>query len=385
MPIPEQRDLDKARGDVRDWLAGKLPDAKDLSISPLIGPAFTGFSNETLLFDASWSEGGEPRSAGYAIRVKPTSHTIFLEADFDSQYRVMNALSEHTDVPLPPVHWFEDDESVLGAPFFVMGKLEGNVPSDNPPYTQTGWLFDEATPAVRQRAIENGLDALSRIHQADWRKLELDVLDKPQYGASGIDQQINYYERSFEWAAQGKPQPIAEAALDWVKANKPTGEQHLALAWGDARINNQMFDDDGNVVAVFDWEMVTLADPMMDLAWWLFLDRHFHEGWPAPESQAKAWGAGTPGGAPRMEGFPTREQMRARYEELTGWKAHDIEFYEVFAGLRFAVVMMRIAALVVEFDLLPADTDMGTNNIVTRLLAAMLGLPSPGPEPLPVV
>ena len=59
MPIPEQRDLDKARGVIRDWLAGKLPDARDLTISTLVGPAFTGFSNETLLFDASWHEGGE--------------------------------------------------------------------------------------------------------------------------------------------------------------------------------------------------------------------------------------------------------------------------------------------------------------------------------------
>jgi aminoglycoside phosphotransferase (APT) family kinase protein len=381
MPIPEQRNLDKARGVIRDWLAGQLPDARDLSISPLVGPAFTGFSNETLLFDASWTEGGEPRSAGYVIRVKPTSHTIFLEADFDSQYQVIKTLSQHTDVPLPPVHWFEEDTSVLGAPFFVMGRVEGHVPADNPPYTQTGWLLDEATPEVRQRVVESGLEALTRIHQTDWRKLELDFLDKPQYGATGIDQQIAYYERSFEWAAQGKPQPIAEASLDWVKANKPTGEQHIALAWGDARINNQMFDDDGNVVAVFDWEMVTLADPMMDLAWWLFLDRHFHEGMPAPDSQGSLYGGGP--GVPRMEGFPTREQMLARYKELTGWKAHDLEFYEVFAGLRFAVVMMRIASLVVEFELLPSDTDMGTNNIVTRLLAAKLGLPAPGPDPLP--
>jgi aminoglycoside phosphotransferase (APT) family kinase protein len=369
MPIPEQRNLDDARGVIRDWLAGKLPDARDLSISPLIGPAFTGFSNETLIFDASWTEAGEPRSAGYVIRVKPTVHTIFLESDFDSQYRVIRALSDHTDVPMPPVYWYEDDESVLGAPFFVMGKVEGNVPADNPPYTQTGWLLEEATPAVRQRVVENGLDALARVHQANWRKLELDFLDKPQYGATGIDQQITYYEKSLEWAAQGKPQPIAESTLDWVKANKPTNGQHIALAWGDARINNQMFDDNGNVVAVFDWEMVTLADPMMDLAWWLFLDRHFHEGIPAP----------------RMEGFPTREQMLAHYEELTGWRAHDLEFYEVFGGLRFAVVMMRIASMVVEFELMPPDTDLGTNNIVTRLLAAKLGLPAPGPEPLPAV
>jgi len=365
MPIPEQRDLDKARGVIRDWLAGKLPDARDLTISTLVGPAFTGFSNETLLFDASWREGGEARSAGYVIRVKPTSHTIFLEADFDSQYKVIKALSENTDVPLPPVHWFEDDESVLGAPFFVMGKVEGHVPSDNPPYTQTGWLLEEATPAVRTRVVENGLDALSQIHRTDWRTLGFDFLDKPQYGAPGIDQQIAYYERSFEWAAQDRPQPIAEAALKWVKANKPTGAQHLALGWGDARINNQMFDDAGNVVAVFDWEMVTLADPMMDLAWWLFLDRHFHEGMPAP----------------RMEGFPTRGEMVSYYEKASGRAARDLDFYEIFAGLRFAVVMMQLKTLLVEFEIMPPDTDMAVNNAVTRVLADLLGVPAPGPAP----
>src|SRR5262245_63392092 len=176
MPIPEQRDLEKARVVIRDWLAGELPDAHDLTISERTGAAFTGFSNETLHFDAKWSESGEARSAGYVIRVKPTAHTIFLEADFDSQYKVMRALSEHTAVPLPPVHWYEDDESVLGAPFFVMGKVEGHVPSDNPPYTQTGWLLEEATPAVRTRVVESGLDALAQLHEPDCRKLGVDLL-----------------------------------------------------------------------------------------------------------------------------------------------------------------------------------------------------------------
>lgn len=368
MPIPEQRDLEAARGVIGKWLAGKLPGARDVTVSPITGPAFTGFSNETLIFDATWNEGGEARRAGYVIRVKPTAHTIFLESDFDSQYKVMKALADGTDVPLPPVHWYEDDESVLGAPFFVMGKVDGRVPADNPPYTQQGWMKEEASPAERERIVLTGLEAMTHIHRADWGLLGLDFLEKPQYGAPGIDQQIAYYEKSFEWAAEGRPQPVAEAALEWVRANRPSGYQHLALAWGDARINNQMFDDEGNCVAVLDWEMVTLADPMMDLAWWLFLDRHFHEGLPAP----------------RMDGFPTRAQMLERYEELTGWEPHDLEFYEVFAGLRFAVVMMRVTAMVVEFGLMPPDTDMGTNNTVTRLLAAMLGLPSPG-EPVPAV
>ena len=363
MPIPEQRDLEAARGVIGEWLAGKLG-VDSVDVSTISGPAFTGFSNETLIFDATY----DGRTEGYVIRVKPTAHTIFLESDFDSQYKVMKALADGSEVPLPPVHWFEDDDSVLGAPFFVMDKVDGRVPADNPPYTQQGWMKEEASPAERERIVMTGLESMAKIHQADWQGLGLESLSKPQYGEPGFDQQLAYYEKSFEWAAEGRPQPIAEATLEWGRANRPTGDEHLALAWGDARINNQMFDDEGNCIAVLDWEMVTLADPMMDLAWWLFLDKHFHEGMPAP----------------RLEGFPTREQMLERYEEMTGWKPHDIEFYEVFAGLRFAVVMMRVTAMVVEFELMPPDTDMATNNTVTRLLAVMLGLPSPG-EPVPAL
>ncbi len=361
MPIPEQRNLDDARKVLRDWFAAKLPDASDLELGPLAGPASTGFSNETLIFDATWNEGGTPGSEGFVVRVKPTEHTVFLESDFESQYRVMRALSDHTDVPLAPLHWFEADESVLGAPYFVMGKVEGWVPGDSPFYTQAGWFVDEATPAQREALSLNGLAAMQQIHSADVDALGLRFLDKPQYGKPGLDQQINYYEAAFEWATRG-PNRIADAAREWVRANRPSSQEDLCLAWGDARINNQMFGPDQQVIAVFDWEMTTLADPMMDLGWWLFLDRHFHDGIDVA----------------RQPGFPTRERMVERYEELSGAPAHDLEFYEVFAGLRFAVVMMRIATLLVDFEVMPADADLAENNTVTIILADLLGLPRPG-------
>ncbi len=366
MPIPEQRDLEKTRGVLAQWLSDKLG-AADLSVSEITGPAFTGFSNETLLFDATWTDGGRPHRQGLVVRVAPTRHHLFLDPDFEFQHRVIKALGQHSDVAAPPMRWFEDDDTVLGAPFFVMDKLEGRVPGDSPPYTQAGWLLEDATPEQRRRVVESGLDALARIHAVDWKALDLDFLDKEQYGPTGIEQQVNYYERYLEWTVQGRSVPVAEAALEWVRANLPE-KQQIGLCWGDARINNQMFDHDGNVVAVFDWEMVTLADPMMDLGWWLFLDRHFHEGIPAP----------------RLEGFPTREEMVAYYEASTGRDARDLFFYEVFAGLRFCVIMARLADLLADFELVPAEADMANNNIVTRLTAALLDLPSPG-EPVPAV
>ena len=368
MPIPEQRDLEAARDVIARWLARTMPHATGVEVGPITGPALTGFSNETLMFDASWTSDGARRTEGLVIRVKPTRHTIFLEPDFESQYRVMRILAERTDVPMPPVKWFEDDESVLGAPFFVMGRVEGRVPADSPPYTMSGWMLEDSTPEQRRTLVEDGMDALVRIHALDPERLDLGFLDKPHYGARGIEQQLAYYERSFGWAVaeHGGEHPVVAATLDWVRAHLPPEQPEITLCWGDARINNQIFGPDHRCRAVLDWEMATLADPMMDLAWWLFLDRHFHEGVAAP----------------RMEGLPTREAMVARYVSRTGRAARDLEFYEVFAAFRFAVVMIRIATMLIEFELLAPDADMARNNTVTRLLAEMPGRPAPGPAPV---
>lgn len=370
MPIPEQRDLTQARATLAAWLASKLPDATEVQVGPITGPSSTGFSNETLLFDASWVTNGTTVTESLVLRVKPTQHTVFLEADFEHQYLVLRTLGERTRVPVPPVRWYEPDETCLGAPFFVMSKIDGRVPADSPAYTMEGWLLEESTPEQRRALVESGLDAMAAVHAVDWRELGLEVLTKPQYGSLGFEQQLRYYERSFEWAereAGYRAPAIARATLEWVRSHAPAVDPEITLCWGDARINNQLFGPDHRVVAVLDWEMVTLADPMMDLGWWLFLDRHFHEGMPAP----------------RMEGFPTRDEMVARYAHTSGRVARDLEFYEIFAGLRFAVVMIRIATLIADFGLMPVDAseEMAANNAVTRVLADLLGLPAPGPAP----
>lgn len=363
MPIPEQRDLEATRAVLAPWFAAAFG-GTDVEVGPIQGPALTGFSNETLLMDVtSTAADGTRRTEGVVVRVKPTAHTVFLESDFEWQYRVLEILGTRTAVPVPVVRGFEADPSILGAPFFVMDRIDGcRVPADSPPYTVGGWVHDDATPAQRRALVEHGLAAMAGVHALDWKELGLEFLDKPQYGALGFEQQLRYYEAAFAWAAEGEEQPVVGAALDWVRAQAPAVDPEITLCWGDARINNQLFDDDYGVAAVLDWEMVTLADPMMDLGWWLFLDRHFHEGCDRP----------------RLEGFPTREEMVAYYERVSGRTARDLDFYEVFAGVRFGVVMMRIRSLLVEFELMEPDTDMGRNNIVTHVLADLLGLPAPG-------
>jgi aminoglycoside phosphotransferase (APT) family kinase protein len=361
MPIPAPRDLSAARDQLTEWLAKRHPGATDVRLSEVSAPAFTGFSNETLLFDAGWTLDGERHELGIVARVKPTAYTVFLESEFETQYRVMELLGSQSDVMVPKVLGYEADPSWLGAPFFVMEKVDGRIPTDTPPYHTGGWMTD-ITPDERASIWWSGLEAMSAIHRLDWRRLGLEFLDNPQRGGPGLEQQLAYYEEYFAWAREGDANPVAEAGLAWIKDHLPAAEP-LALCWGDARIGNMIFRD-GRCVAVLDWEMVTLGNPVQDLAWWLFLDRHHSDGQDVP----------------RLEGFPPVAETVARWESLTGYTADEdqLRFYEIFAAFRFAVIMQRLIRMVVEFELLPPDTDQGVNNTVTRLLADSLGIPRPG-------
>lgn len=131
----------------------------------------------------------------------------------------------------------------------------------------------------------------------------------------------------------------------------------------DARIGNQLFHD-FECAAVLDWEMVALGDPLSDLGWWKFVDRHHSE----------------MRGLERLTGFASYDDTLVRRAERTGRTVDPalLDFYEVFGGLRFAIVMVRLADLLVEIGLLPDAGDMATNNIITHLLARILDLPAPG-------
>jgi aminoglycoside phosphotransferase (APT) family kinase protein len=352
------------------WLATRLaegpggaPGAADLAIGELSVPPATGFSNETILFDAHWSTtDGSPHDGRYVLRVGPSGYSVFYDPQFEEQYRILDALGQHTDVPVPNVRWYEDDASLLGAPFFVMDRVEGQAPSDTPEYTTTGFMFD-ATAEQQRRAYDSGLQAMARVHAVDWRGAGLSLLDKPARGAIGFDQQLSYYQDYYAWAGGGAAHPVLDPAFEWVERHRPTpGSEEVALCWGDARVGNILFDD-FCCAAVLDWEMAALGNPIADLAWWKFLDRHHSEAI----------------GVPRLPGFLSHDATIARYEALTGRSVDRdaLDFYEVFAGVRFGVVMVRIAQLVVEFGLLPPDTDLARNNNVTRLLAPMVGAPTP--------
>jgi aminoglycoside phosphotransferase (APT) family kinase protein len=108
--------------------------------------------------------------------------------------------------------------------------------------------------------------------------------------------------------------------------------------------------------------MASLGPPEMDLGWFLYMDRHHHECV----------------GAPRLDGFPTREETVARWEQRAGLRARDLEYWEVFAAFRFAAIMERLAGQMRFLGMLPADSTFAVDNTASRLLARVLELRPPG-------
>ena len=231
------------------------------------------------------------------------------------------------------------------------------MPADNLPYTMEGWVI-EATPEQQNTMWWSGIDALATVHRTDWRA--------PAWSgcvgraAPGIEQQMGYYRRFFDWAGPGLKVPVLESTWRWLVEHQPAETGEIVLSWGDSRIGNMIWDN-FECAAVIDWEMASLGQPELDLGWWLYFDRQFSDGL----------------GVPRPAGFGSHEDTIARYSELMGRPMQDLFFYEVFSGFRFAVVMMRLSDLLLGSDILPSDSDMGTNNLATQLLATMLELAPP--------
>jgi aminoglycoside phosphotransferase (APT) family kinase protein len=345
VPSPIQRDPAATSAALASWLERTLPEAAGAVVTRLDAPPSSGFSGETILLDADW--GGEPHEL--VVRVAPTTYTVFLEPHFEAQFRTMKILSEQTDVPMPEMLAYESDTSILGAPFSLMRRVEGEAAPDSPAYTDAGWIKD-ATPDQQAALYESGLSAMARIHGLDWRALGLQFLERDE---------LDYVERYHAWARDldGGPNPIMDEAMAWLRSHPVKPVDEPALCWGDSRPGNQLFRD-WRCVAVLDWEMVTIGDPIMDLAWWLFLERFHTVG----------------SGFPLPPGFPGEAGAIARWSELTGREVDPevFRYYLVFAGIRFGIVMIRLATLFKEFEIMPAEADMARNNPVLHVLKAIL-------------
>jgi aminoglycoside phosphotransferase (APT) family kinase protein len=350
----DERDLDRTAEQLARWLAPKLSASlREIRIADLEAPLGTGFSSDTLLFDLAYVVDGQERREGLVARLEPTEYVVFPSYDIEQQCRVLRLL-ENTDVPVPRVRWFEPENSALGVPFYIMDRIAGHIPSDNPPMHDEGWIADELSAAERESVWWNGFEAMCKVHRLDWEALGFDFLLQPERGATPLDQQLHYYQEYFEWGMPRERHPDIARALDYLEARKPT-EKQIGLCWGDSRLANQIFDN-LECVAVLDWEMVRIGDPVQDLAWWLASDRCFTEGL----------------GLERLPGIPSQEQTIARWAESTGLDFSNLGYYSILALTRFSMQMARIGQHMKKLEIIDKDNEFDYENLASITLRRAL-------------
>jgi aminoglycoside phosphotransferase (APT) family kinase protein/putative sterol carrier protein len=355
-------DLAEMKLKLKDWIRQKMPHAKGLALSDLEKPGM-GLSSETLLFDMSWEENGQKISKGVVLRAAPfEGKGVFPEYELGHQFHIMRILGE-TDIPVATMLWLEEDPDVIGAPFFLMEKLEGDVPQDYPSYHGSGMYF-EATPEQRSRMWWGTLDAIVKIHKLDWKEMGFSFLGVPESNADSVDRQLAYWDDYLnKWIKDEpeEPHPTMDAALEWLKQNRYEPER-LVLCWGDARIGNTLYSrPDRDVLAVMDWEMAFIGDPECDLAWFITLDKQHSKGY----------------GLPRLPGTPEDEEVIKRYEELSGWAMKNLFFNEVLATFRYGLTTIAVMKGFQKQGI-PFEDELILNNFATQHLSDLLGLPSPG-------
>lgn len=357
MPSSTGFDPQALKGRLEDWLASRLGSDTPVRVTDLDAPEATGHSSETVMFDATRTRNGTTEVEHLVLRTAPGGHTVFPTYDLGLQYEVMLRVGAASGVPLPPLRWYESDPSWIGNEFFVMGRVEGRVPPDRLPYTMQGWLLEESSPEQQRTLQLSGVEVLAELHAIDWRAAGLDLLDQRRHGATGLDQQLGFYEAFLEWGRGEHPHPRLHATARWLREHRPDPEPEPVLNWGDARIGNMMFVDH-RPVAVLDWEMATLGPPQVDLAWWCLFERFF-----SAELDT-----------PNLPGFLPMEDVVAHYEQVSGRTVGDLGWYTVWAAHRYAVVMMRICqadALRGE-AMFPEDDNVATA-MLDRVLAEVDG------------
>jgi aminoglycoside phosphotransferase (APT) family kinase protein len=344
-PVTELRRSSRDRQDLQTrleaWLATRLPQGASPRITSLEGTAANGMSNETLLFDATWEDGDARRPHRLVARLAPGEHDIpvFPRYDLSRQFDTIRLVGELSDVPVPPVWWSEPDPGPIGAPFFVMSRVEGRVPPDVMPYNfGDSWLYD-ASPTERRHLQDATIDVIARLHAIDHARERFAFLVPDAAGDTALRRRVTVTREWYEFAARdGFRSPLVERALGWLEDHWPQdqgGEPEPGLCWGDARIGNVLYDG-FDPAAVLDWEMATIGPRELDVAWLIYGHRIF-------DDIAASYDLGG------MPEFLRADDVAATYESLTGHTPRHLAWYGTYAAVQYAIVFLRTGARSVHF------------------------------------
>jgi len=270
-----------------------------------------GFSNETFYVTRGEQRGVMRRPPRGSLL--PTAHDVIRE------YRYIAALYGRARVPRPVAVC--EDPSVIGAPFYLMERLDGVVIRSEVPAA-----YD--TPEGRRKVAEELVDALVELHAVDWQAAGL-----TGKGETYLPRQVERWAKQWELTRpRTRELPGLDEATAWLRARIPA-EADVSVVHGDYKLDNVIFAaDEPRLLGILDWEMATIGDPLADLGW--LLSTWGDQGDPPGTRQLNNRSTLT-----ELEGFPGREEMAARYEAKSGRSMKHFGFYSVLAVYKMAIIL----------------------------------------------
>jgi aminoglycoside phosphotransferase (APT) family kinase protein len=307
------------------------------------------------------------------LRRPPTSHVLSTAHDMAREYRVISALRD-TDVPVAPALAFCADETINDRPFYLMEYVNGYVLRD---IAGTEAILD--VPG-RREAWEQLIDVLAAIHRVDVDAVGLgDFARRDGYIERQLRRWHGQFGKSQEQAKEigvYRPVPLVDEVHKILTDRLPE-QQGTAIVHGDYRLDNTIMSADGKIMAVLDWELSTLGDPLADvgtlLAYWAEDGDAQSAAGPSPAVVTMAQSAAT-----GLPGFPTRSEIADRYAASSGRDLTNIGFYMAFAYWKLACILegvfVRYAANAMGTGASDADVlGPGVEDRARRALQALQG------------
>jgi aminoglycoside phosphotransferase (APT) family kinase protein len=285
--------------------------------APLIIEQFpAGFSNLTYLIRAADRE--------LVLRRPPVGARIKTAHDMNREYRILSHLYPiYNKVPRPFL--FCDDESIIGAPFYVMERVTGIILRAQRPAGM------DLSPELMRRLSTAFIDNLAEIHEIDYVAAGLGDLGSPQ---GYVKRQVEGWTKRY-YNARTDDVPAIDALAGWLQQKLPADADRPALIHNDYKYDNLVLspEDPARVIAVLDWEMATIGDPLMDfgtsLGYWV-------EAGDPEEWQRYGFGLTA------LPGSFTRRDLLEAYVKRTGRKVDDVVFYYAYGLLKIAVIVQQI-------------------------------------------
>ncbi|MFM9132752.1 MAG: phosphotransferase family protein [Actinomycetota bacterium] len=257
----------------------------------------------------------------YVLRRPPLGHRLASAHDMGREHRIIAALAA-SDVPVAPALCFCDDPAVNDLPFYVMRFVDGLVVRDK------AFAEEALPPLARRRASESLVDTMARIHAVDINRVGLADLGKHE---GYIARQLKRWHQNIV-DQRTRDLPLVESVYEELMRRIPE-QKGVSIVHGDYRLDNCMVNADGDVIAVLDWEICTLGDPMADVGLLMVY-------WNGPHDEASAWS----NTVCTADGFLDRADLAARYAEKSGRDISQLDFYTAFAFWKLACIIEGVYA-----------------------------------------